>query len=69
MKQPYIVQVIHRNFAGPFAMVRQRRSWGMQWVIVFANLNHSYIASVGFNGNSKQRRQQRRALLRALNDA
>ena len=68
MKVPYIVQVVKRNHTGPFEMRYQKRSWGWQWVVVkSSHPSTSYVASVGFKGNSKQRRQQRRALLRELN--
>lgn len=68
MKQPYIVSQTRRfGFVGPFKCEQQRRVWGLQWVIVCADNCSGYACSVSFNGNAKQRRQQRRALVKMLN--
>lgn len=60
----YFVPLVKRKYNGPFTLAKHSivAEW---WVIRSAEGFH--CASTGFSGNSKQRRQQRRAILRDLN--
>lgn len=49
----------------PFTIAQESRTWGMQYVLRDASGNYHGVVSLV--GDAKQRRQQRRELLRKMN--
>lgn len=66
MRNGYAISRVKVVFTGPFTSELQKRVWGEQWVMVDADNIRALAPSLC--GNSKQRRQQRRAILRVLNE-
>lgn len=57
----YMVDYIRSHMIGPFQIIKHLG----EWIIVSENVKSGWFPSL--SGNSKQRGQQRRALLRQLN--
>ncbi|MCZ9636860.1 hypothetical protein [Pseudomonas putida] len=66
MRDPKFRQVdVGRVGKKPFSIVQEKRAWGMQPVLRDADGHYHGIVSL--TGDAKQRRQQRRELLRQIN--
>lgn len=66
MRDPKFRQVdVGRVGKKPFSIAQEKRVWGMQSVLRDADGHYHGIVSL--TGDAKQRRQQRRELLRQIN--
>lgn len=66
MRNAYAIARVKELYDAPFTMSLRLRVWGTQWTINAAGGLSALAPSLC--GNSKQRRQQRREILRALNE-
>lgn len=65
MRNSYAIARVKALYVAPFTMSLRLRVWGKQWCMNDASGLHALAPSLC--GNSKQRRQQRRQILHALN--